>query len=65
MGEVMKENNFDPEIIVSSPALRAKQTADLVKKSAGFRAKIIYDERIYEASSLRLLEVVSDIEERI
>ena len=63
MGAVMKENDFDPEIIVSSPALRAKQTADLVKKSAGFRAKVIYDERIYEASALRLLEVVSDIED--
>lgn len=63
MGEVMKKNDFDPEIIISSPAMRAKQTAGLVKESAGFRAAIKFDERIYEASPLRLLEVVSDIED--
>ncbi|MEO6588873.1 MAG: histidine phosphatase family protein [Pyrinomonadaceae bacterium] len=63
MGEVMKKNDFDPEIIISSPAMRAKQTAGLVKESAGFRANIKFDERIYEASPLRLLEVVSDIED--
>ena len=63
MGKVMKENDFDPEIIISSPAMRAKQTAGLVKESAGFRAAVKFDERIYEASPLRLLEVVSDIED--
>jgi phosphohistidine phosphatase len=61
MGEVMKRNNFTPETIVSSPAMRARQTAELVKNSASFEAGIRFDERIYEASPLRLLEVVSDI----
>ncbi len=63
MGELMKENNFTPRIIVSSPAIRAKQTADLVRESAGFEAEINFDERIYEASPLRLLEIVSDIKD--
>jgi phosphohistidine phosphatase SixA len=61
MGEVMTKNDFTPEIIVSSPAMRARQTAELVKNSAAFDAEIRFDERIYEASPLRLLEVVSDI----
>ncbi|CAN5716388.1 histidine phosphatase family protein [soil metagenome] len=61
MGEVMLKNNFTPEIIVSSPAMRARQTAELVKNSAAFEAEISFDERIYEASAIRLLEVVSDI----
>jgi phosphohistidine phosphatase len=61
MGKVMTKNNFTPETIVSSPAMRAKQTAELVKNSAGLEADIRFDERIYEASPLRLLEVVSYI----
>lgn len=64
MGEVMAKNGFQPEIIVSSPAERAKQTAELVKKSAAFATEIRFDERIYEASPLRLLEVVSGIEDK-
>lgn len=62
MGEIMSKNNFTPEIIVSSPAMRAGQTAELVKKSAAFDAEIKFDERIYEASPQRLLEVISDFE---
>lgn len=62
MGEVMLKNNFTPETIVSSPAMRAKQTVELVKKSATFDAEIRFDERIYEASPQRLLEVISDFE---
>lgn len=62
MGEVMTKNNFTPEIIVSSPAMRARQTAELVKKSAACDAGIKFDERIYEASPQRLLEVIADIE---
>ncbi len=63
MGEVMAKNGFTPEIIVSSPAMRARQTAELVKNSAAFEAGIQFDERIYEASPMRLLEVVSEIED--
>ncbi len=63
MGEVMLKNNFTPEIIVSSPAMRAKQTAQLVKESAAFEAGIRFDERIYEASISILLGVVADIED--
>lgn len=61
MGEVMAKNNFTPQVIVSSPAMRARQTAELVKNSAAFEADIFFDERIYEASPLRLLEVINDI----
>lgn len=61
MGEVMTENNFTPEIVISSPATRARQTAELVIKTTKSEADINFDERIYEASPQRLLEVVSGI----
>ena len=42
---------------------RARQTATLVKESAGLSAELLYDERIYEADAARLLEVVSQAAE--
>ncbi|HMS41819.1 MAG TPA: histidine phosphatase family protein [Pyrinomonadaceae bacterium] len=63
MGEKMYENFFQPSIIVSSPAKRAKQTAVLVKESAQIPKEIGYDERIYEASPFRLLQIVSELDE--
>ena len=60
MGDVMRKNNFQPELILSSPAKRAEQTATLVKRSAEIGGEIRFDERIYEASPARLLEVIGE-----
>lgn len=60
MGRVIKENQFTPDVILSSPAKRARQTAESVKEAAGIESEICFDERIYEASPARLLEVITD-----
>lgn len=64
MGKKMYENFFQPAIIVSSPAKRAKQTAILVKELAQIPREIKYDERVYEASPLRLLKIISELDKR-
>ena len=48
---------------MSSTAKRARETTELVLASANLTVDVRYDQRIYEAGSLRLLEVVSEIEE--
>lgn len=65
IGGVMRRNQFAPDLILSSPAERAKETAVLVKKAAGIESEIKFDERIYEASPARLLEVISEQNEKI
>lgn len=65
MGEVMKKQQFQPEIILSSPARRARQTAEIIRKKAEIKGEIKYEERIYEASPARLLEVVSEQADKI
>ena len=64
MGELMAANGFEPEVIVSSPAVRARETARLAKEAAHLPTKIVYDERIYEASSRTLKLVASEIDDR-
>ena len=64
IGEVMKTNGFTPEIILSSPAVRARETARLVKESAGLYAEIKHNERIYEARPQTLQNIAASIDDR-
>jgi phosphohistidine phosphatase len=64
IGQVMKSDGFAPEIILTSPAVRARETARLVKESAGFNADIKYNERIYEASSQTLRHIAASMDDR-
>jgi phosphohistidine phosphatase len=64
MGQLLYDRGFQPEVILSSPAKRAKQTAVLIKETAGFKAEIKYDERIYEASPQVLLQVIADAKDK-
>lgn len=59
VGEFIRERGLRVDLIVSSPAARARQTAALVKESARLPAEPLFDERVYEADAARLLEVVT------
>ncbi|HXG82594.1 MAG TPA: histidine phosphatase family protein [Pyrinomonadaceae bacterium] len=63
VGEKIYDAKLAIELILSSPAKRAKQTAILIKETAQVAADIRYDERIYEASPHRLLEVIAETED--
>lgn len=65
IGEVMARKDVRPDVIISSPAKRAMQTAILVKEASGLNAPIQYDERIYEASTQTLNLLISQIGEEI
>ncbi len=64
MGRFMLDNGFSPDVILCSPAERAKQTAILVKDAGERAAGIKFDERIYEASPQTLRQVISELDEK-
>ena len=64
IGEVMKRDSMFPELILSSPAVRARETARLVKEAAGIDAEIKHNERIYEASPQTLERIAASIDDR-
>jgi len=64
IGRFMLQQEFVPELILSSPAERARQTIALIIEAAHLEGELRYDERIYEASAETLLEVVSQAEDR-
>jgi len=62
VGAFLKREKIIPDLVLSSSAIRARQTTDIVVEAAKLRTDLRFDERIYEASAQKLLEVVRQIE---
>ncbi len=63
IGGFIRRQEIKLDLILSSPAVRARETVEIAMKSAGLPGEIRYDQRIYEAGPVRLLEVISQIDE--
>lgn len=63
IGRLIRKRKLQPDLVLSSPAERARQTTQLVIEAAGLKTELRYDERIYEASVARLLGVVSELDD--
>ncbi len=63
MGEIMAKDDLIPELIISSPAVRARETARLAKEGGRLSVDIRHDERIYEASPQTLHQVASSADD--
>ncbi len=62
LAKILREKNVEPELIISSPAVRALSTAKIFAKVFHYDSKnIIEDERIYEAGMKELATVVEEI----
>ncbi len=63
MGSYLQAQDYQPDIILSSPATRARQTALLVREAAAFSAPVRYEATIYEAQLKDLLNLISALDE--
>ena len=59
MGKWLNNQGLVPDIVISSPALRAKQTSEAACQKMGIKQKEInWDSRVYAATVSELLEVL-------
>jgi phosphohistidine phosphatase len=66
MGKRLAERAVKPDLIVSSPALRALTTAQLMADEIGYARKdIVVDDRLYASSADDLLAVVRALDKRL
>ncbi len=63
MASFLAHHHLLPEWIVSSPAMRARLTAEFVARESRFRGQLTFDDRIYLGSPSMLLSVVRDLPE--
>jgi phosphohistidine phosphatase len=61
IGKRLANEKLSAPLLLCSPALRARETAEIVLKSSELHAAERFDQRIYEASLQDLMQVVSGI----
>ena len=62
MGKHMKIKKYIPDIIISSPAVRALSTAKIIAKIINYPfSKIIINRNIYYSSSKEILEIIQNV----
>lgn len=66
MGKRLDRHGVKPDLIVSSPALRALTTAQLIADEIGYpRKNIAVDERLYASSPEGLLAVICALDDKL
>lgn len=60
IGEVLKEKEVKPDLVLCSPAKRTKQTAKLVLESAKLSVPVTFEDGIYEASTNELIDILKN-----
>ena len=63
VGKFLRAQKILPDLIICSPATRARETIALILEAAGIETELRFDERIYEATVPRLFGVISEIED--
>ena len=64
MGNVLASRKFSPDTIVTSPALRALRTAEMIAAAIDYpMQRIVLDARLYHADADDLLKVVQSMDE--
>ena len=65
MGKRLAKCDVKVDLVVSSPALRALTTAELIARELGYKTKdIVVDEHLYNSSPSELLKVIRALGER-
>jgi phosphohistidine phosphatase len=63
VGSLIAAENLGDVLVVSSPAVRARETTEIILRSSGIRAELRFDPQIYDADLANLLGVLSCMED--
>lgn len=66
MGRRLADRGLAPDVVLSSTAVRALTTAELMAEAIGVeRDRIVADERLYATSAAGLLEVIGELDSSV
>jgi phosphohistidine phosphatase len=60
VGQLLRRRQLTPGIVICSPATRAHQTADHVIEAAQFTTRLLFYDRIYEATPEQLIDIIAE-----
>ena len=64
-GTYISSHKLHLGLVMSSPAVRACETAEIVLRSSNKRIDLQYDQRIYEGTAQSLLDVIHDVDKKL
>lgn len=64
-GVIMARKGVLPDVIFSSPALRAKTTAELAADSFGYKGEILFDRRFYTDDGDFVADIIMTLPESV
>src|SRR5438874_6888756 len=64
MGKLIKDKDIIPSLIISSTALRAKTTAELVAKGCSCQGDIVLNQSLYEAKTKDYLSILHTLPDK-
>ena len=66
MGERLAKRDVKPDLILSSPAMRALTTAEIIAKKLDYKLKdIVVDDRLYASEADELLNVIHKLGDKL
>ena len=66
IGDQLAKRDVKPDLMLSSPAVRALETAEIIAKKLDYkRKKIVIDDRLYAAAADDLLDVVHKLDDKL
>ncbi len=65
IAEILRENELIPQVILSSPALRASQTAEIVAKVCNLEQKITYVNSFYMGEVREFIEQLQKLDDSL
>ena len=66
MGRILKELKVSPDLIISSPAERARRTAEFISEQLDYSIeKLRFEDEVYEASPRTLLRLINNLDPNI
>jgi len=63
-GEWLRDRSLVPDRIITSDAVRARSTADIVAKAAGFAKEILLEPSLYHATPPDVLAVLNGVQDQ-
>ncbi len=65
MGKFLASIGATPDLLVSSPAVRARETAELLAPALGYTGEILLEESIYAASAGELMSLLRHLPDQV
>ena len=65
LGQLLASQQFIPDIIISSPAQRALETAQLIGKFAGYHKNIVVESSVYHEGPGSLIALIQDLPDEV